>query len=179
MNASRIAWGLGRWYMGLPARLVTRPAVYGLDRVPATGGLVYAINHMHWIDVPLVGAISPRNIDFVAKVEATSLPGMGKFLEWHGTIAVRRDVHVGRDDADASRVAGPIIDGGYRGFDPAAPVVGGVDRVAEAFADLGVAGCTDVIVRHLRASGYAVRFVDMPSDLAARIDAALRRLNEE
>lgn len=27
--------------------------------------------------------------------------------------------------------------------------------------------------------GYAVRFVDMPSDLAARIDAALRRLNEE
>ena len=26
--------------------------------------------------------------------------------------------------------------------------------------------------------GYAVRFVDMPSDLAARIDAALRRLNE-
>jgi PilZ domain len=27
--------------------------------------------------------------------------------------------------------------------------------------------------------GYAVRFVDMPSDLAARIEAALRRLNEE
>jgi alkanesulfonate monooxygenase SsuD/methylene tetrahydromethanopterin reductase-like flavin-dependent oxidoreductase (luciferase family) len=66
-----------------------------------------------------------------------------------GPIAVRRDVHVGRDDPDASRVAGPIIDGGYRGFDPAAPVVGGVDRVAEAFADLGAAGCTDVIVRHL------------------------------
>ena len=62
---------------------------------------------------------------------------------------MRRDVHVGRDDADASRVAGPIIDGGYRGFDPAAPVVGGVDRVAEAFADLAAAGCTDVIVRHL------------------------------
>jgi PilZ domain len=27
--------------------------------------------------------------------------------------------------------------------------------------------------------GYAVRFVDVPSDLAARIEAALRRLNEE
>ena len=26
--------------------------------------------------------------------------------------------------------------------------------------------------------GYAVRFVDMPSDVAARIEAALRRLNE-
>ena len=65
------------------------------------------------------------------------------------TIAVRRDVHVGRDDADAARVAGPIVEGGYRGFDPAAPVVGGVGRVAQAFADLGEAGCTDVIVRHL------------------------------
>ena len=27
--------------------------------------------------------------------------------------------------------------------------------------------------------GYAVRFVDVPSDLAARIETALRRLNEE
>ena len=60
---------------------------------------MYAINHMHWIDVPLVGAISPRNIDFVAKVEATSLPGMGQFLEWHGTIAVRR----GESDREAVR----------------------------------------------------------------------------
>ena len=66
-----------------------------------------------------------------------------------GPIAVRRDVHVGSDDADANRVAGPIVDAGYRGFDPAAPVVGGVGRVAEAFADLGAAGCSDVIVRHL------------------------------
>ena len=55
-------------------------------------------------------------------------------------IAVRRDVHVGADDADARRVAGPILDRGYRGFDPAAPVVGGPDRVAAAFADLGARG---------------------------------------
>jgi alkanesulfonate monooxygenase SsuD/methylene tetrahydromethanopterin reductase-like flavin-dependent oxidoreductase (luciferase family) len=66
-----------------------------------------------------------------------------------GPIAVRRDVHVGSDDADATRVAGPIVDHGYRGFDPEAPVVGGAGRVAEVFADLGAAGCTDVIVRHL------------------------------
>jgi len=64
-------------------------------------------------------------------------------------IAVRRDVHVGADDADTRRVTGPILDRGYRGFDPAAPVVGGVDQVAAAFADLGAAGCTDVIIRHL------------------------------
>ena len=64
-------------------------------------------------------------------------------------IAVRRDVHVGADDADVRRVAGPILDAGYRGFDPAAPVVGGVEAVAAAFAELGSIGCTDVIIRHL------------------------------
>jgi alkanesulfonate monooxygenase SsuD/methylene tetrahydromethanopterin reductase-like flavin-dependent oxidoreductase (luciferase family) len=65
------------------------------------------------------------------------------------TIAIRRDIHVGRDDADAQRVAGPVIARGYRGFDPSATVVGGVHAVADAFASLREAGCTDVIVRHL------------------------------
>ncbi len=64
-------------------------------------------------------------------------------------IAVRRDVHVGADDADAERVAGPIVAAGYRGFDPEALVVGGVGRVTDAFARLAASGCTDVIVRHL------------------------------
>jgi len=65
------------------------------------------------------------------------------------TIAVRRDVHVGADEADARRVAGPILDRGYRGFDPAAPVVGDVGAVSAAFSELGALGCTDVIIRHL------------------------------
>src|SRR3954468_15997746 len=64
-------------------------------------------------------------------------------------IAVRRDVHVGADEADAQRVAGPIVDRGYRGFDPAAPVVGGLDRGTDAFGDLAERGCIDVIIRRL------------------------------
>jgi len=66
-----IAWGAGRIYMGLPARLIGRGKAYGADRVPRTGGLVYAINHFHWLDIPLLGSLSPRNVDFVAKIEAT------------------------------------------------------------------------------------------------------------
>ena len=62
---------------------------------------------------------------------------------------MRRDVHVGADDADAERVAGPVLARGYRGFDPSAVVTGGVEAVAGAFAELAGAGCTDVIVRHL------------------------------
>ena len=75
MSGPDIAWAIGRRTMGWPARLVARIRTYGRDRVPATGGLVYAVNHMHWIDIPLLGVVSPRNIDFVAKVEARRVPG--------------------------------------------------------------------------------------------------------
>ena len=66
-----------------------------------------------------------------------------------GTIAVRRDIHVGASTEDARRVAGPVVEAGYRGFDPDAPVWGSVDTVAAAFGALGDMGASDVIVRHL------------------------------
>jgi alkanesulfonate monooxygenase SsuD/methylene tetrahydromethanopterin reductase-like flavin-dependent oxidoreductase (luciferase family) len=66
-----------------------------------------------------------------------------------GTLAIRRDIHVGFDAADARRAADPVLAHGYRGMDPDTPIVGGPDEVAAAFASLGEAGFTDVIVRHL------------------------------
>ncbi len=71
-------------------------------------------------------------------------------------IAVRRDVHVAVTDADAAAVVDPIVERGYRGFDPAAIVSGGPGAVTEAFAELGRLGCTDVIVRHLAEDQPAV-----------------------
>ena len=61
---------------------------------------------------------------------------------------------------------------GYRGFDPDAPVVGGPERVAAAFADLGARGCTDVIIRHLADDQHEVlasfeRLGDVRSAVAA------------
>lgn len=94
-----IFWALGRRTMGWPTLLVSRARAYGRERVPASGGLVYAINHLNWIDVPIVGVLSPRNIDFVAKAEVLEFPGLGAFVGWHGTIAVRR----GESDRDAVR----------------------------------------------------------------------------
>jgi alkanesulfonate monooxygenase SsuD/methylene tetrahydromethanopterin reductase-like flavin-dependent oxidoreductase (luciferase family) len=66
-----------------------------------------------------------------------------------GRIAVRRDIHVGANRADAERVAGRTLAAGYRGFSPDAPVWGSAESVAEAFGALGDMGGTDVIVRHL------------------------------
>jgi 1-acyl-sn-glycerol-3-phosphate acyltransferase len=117
VSASNVAWALGRRYMGWPTQAATRARAYGRERVPKTGGLVYAVNHMHWLDIPLVGALSPRNIDFVAKVEAVRVPAIGRFLEWHGTIAVRRGesdrvaVRKMLESARTGRVVGLFVEG--------------------------------------------------------------------
>jgi 1-acyl-sn-glycerol-3-phosphate acyltransferase len=95
--------------MGIPARLLTRGRAYGRERVPREGGVVLAMNHMHWIDVPLVGALSPRDVDFVAKVEAVKYPVLGAFIRWHGTITVRR----GESDRDAVRAMRQSVRNGH------------------------------------------------------------------
>jgi 1-acyl-sn-glycerol-3-phosphate acyltransferase len=117
VTSTEIAWAVGRQYMGIPTRLAGRVRAYGVDRVPKLGGLVYAINHFHWLDVPIVGATSPRNVDFVAKTEATSFPLLGRFLELHGTIGIRRGesdrdaVRRMRDSARSGHVVGLFVEG--------------------------------------------------------------------
>jgi alkanesulfonate monooxygenase SsuD/methylene tetrahydromethanopterin reductase-like flavin-dependent oxidoreductase (luciferase family) len=66
-----------------------------------------------------------------------------------GVTAVRRDIYVGESEDDAAAVANPILDAGYRGFDPEAPIFGSIDQVAAKFREFGTQGYTDVIIRHL------------------------------
>jgi hypothetical protein len=66
-----------------------------------------------------------------------------------GVTAIRRDVHVGVDRADARRVADPILAHGYRGLPPESLVVGGAAEVGQAFVDLGDLGYSHVLVRHI------------------------------
>jgi alkanesulfonate monooxygenase SsuD/methylene tetrahydromethanopterin reductase-like flavin-dependent oxidoreductase (luciferase family) len=88
-----------------------------------------------------------------------------------GVTAIRRDVHVGSDAADARRVADPIVTLGYRGLPPESLIIGGVAQVAQAFADLGDLGYSHVLVRHLADDQREVlasyeRLGDVCSDLA-------------
>jgi alkanesulfonate monooxygenase SsuD/methylene tetrahydromethanopterin reductase-like flavin-dependent oxidoreductase (luciferase family) len=135
-----------------------------------------------------IGAAAPKAIDRAARLGDAFLIGpeatptdvsalVAQFRDAcarHGRsvtrIAVRRDIHVGADDADADRVAGPVIARGYRGFDPSAPVIGGVQKVADAFARLAASGCTDVIVRHLADDHDEVlRSFERLADVRARV----------
>ena len=93
------AWKTSRLWISPLSIFLTRARAYGLDRMPREGGCVLAINHLAWIDIPVVGAQSPRNINYVAKVELTGVPGFGRYLDWHGIIAIKR----GESDRDAVR----------------------------------------------------------------------------
>lgn len=64
-------------------------------------------------------------------------------------VAIRRDVHVGASTDDAHAVADPILARGYRGFDPAACLVGDPAGVAEQIQALAGAGFDEVVIRHL------------------------------
>ena len=100
MTSTEFAWAIGRVYMGVPARLLTRARAFGRDRIPSDGGVVLAINHLHWVDIPAVGVVSPRNVNFVAKVEAHRVPGLGPFIRLYGALSVRR----GESDREAVRL---------------------------------------------------------------------------
>jgi alkanesulfonate monooxygenase SsuD/methylene tetrahydromethanopterin reductase-like flavin-dependent oxidoreductase (luciferase family) len=75
--------------------------------------------------------------------------GCGTYGRPVGVTAIRRDVHVGADAADAWRVADPVLAHGYRGMPRESLVVGGAGQVSQAFAELGDLGYSHILVRHL------------------------------
>ncbi len=94
------AWKASRLWLAPITKAATRARGFGLDRLPRSGGCVLAITHLDWIDIPVLGALSPRNLNYVAKVELGRVPALGRFLDWHGIISVRR----GESDRDAVRM---------------------------------------------------------------------------
>jgi 1-acyl-sn-glycerol-3-phosphate acyltransferase len=99
VNRIDLLWPLGRWSLGALASGAARLQVHGKERIPPTGGLVVALNHLSWIDIPLFAYANPRNTYFVAKVEVHRVPGLGAFIRAFGTFSVRR----GESDRDAVR----------------------------------------------------------------------------
>jgi alkanesulfonate monooxygenase SsuD/methylene tetrahydromethanopterin reductase-like flavin-dependent oxidoreductase (luciferase family) len=114
-----------------------------------------------------IAAAAPRAIDRAARLAEGWIAGPGvpageaaaqlrlyrERCQAHGrppgATVIRRDVHVGADAADAWRVAGPVLEHGYRGFAPDVPVVGDVASVAGQLRNLAGAGFTEVLIRHL------------------------------
>jgi 1-acyl-sn-glycerol-3-phosphate acyltransferase len=82
---------------------------YGLERLPASGGAVLAINHLSAIDPPLVGSFSNRAIWYMTKSELIDLPFVGEAFGWAGGFPIRR----GHSDRDGFRKARELVRAGH------------------------------------------------------------------
>ena len=52
----------------------------GADRVPREGRLLLASNHLSVLDPALIGAVLPRELDYMAKTELFRIPGFGALI---------------------------------------------------------------------------------------------------
>ena len=108
MNRTDLTWTVGRTTLGVVLRALAPLRVYGSERVPATGGVVLAINHFSWLDPPAYGAACPRNIRYMAKIELHQVKLIGPFIRSFGAFSVRR----GESDRDAVRLMRQCVQDG-------------------------------------------------------------------
>ena len=108
MTSHDVIWLFGRPVLGGSAAIATRLRSYGTDRIPLSGGVVFAFNHFSWIDIPCVGWVCRRNLYYLAKVEAHRVPGLGELIRSFGTLSVRR----GESDREAVRLMREVVRNG-------------------------------------------------------------------
>jgi 1-acyl-sn-glycerol-3-phosphate acyltransferase len=108
VSGTDAVWAVGRLTIGTAVRVFAPLRVYGRERVPPVGGVVYALNHFSWLDAPAFGAASPRTIYYMAKIEAHVVPGLGELIRAFGTFSVRR----GESDREAVRRMREVVRGG-------------------------------------------------------------------
>ncbi|MDP3047250.1 MAG: lysophospholipid acyltransferase family protein [Chloroflexota bacterium] len=70
--------------------LLTRLEITGRDNVPPTGSLMVVLNHVSFLDPPLLGVGIPRRIWWMSKIENWNNPIMGVVLTLYGAFPVQR-----------------------------------------------------------------------------------------
>jgi 1-acyl-sn-glycerol-3-phosphate acyltransferase len=75
-----LLYSIGKVTVGNAMILGWRPKVEGLEYIPATGGAVFAGNHLSVADELFLGSVVPRHIAFWAKSEYFVGTGIGGFF---------------------------------------------------------------------------------------------------
>ncbi|MEU9742934.1 lysophospholipid acyltransferase family protein [Micromonospora chersina] len=110
-----LLYTIGKLIVAPTVRLAFRPHVEGLEHIPATGGAIFAGNHLSVADELLLGTVVPRHLAFWAKSEyftGTGVKGaFSKFvLTGLGAIPVERAG--GRAALSAFDAAIPVLKAG-------------------------------------------------------------------
>jgi 1-acyl-sn-glycerol-3-phosphate acyltransferase len=91
-----------------------KPRVLGAWKVPATGPVIFAVNHSHNIDGPMVMGVAPRPTHFLIKQEAFIGP-LDPFLTGIGQLKVDRTT---ADRTAITRALDILAAGGVLGIFP-------------------------------------------------------------
>ena len=105
MNRTQWAWLVGRPSIGGLVKVFAPMRVYGKDRIPMNGPLVFCFNHFSWLDPWAFGGIVPRTVYYVAKQEAHDNLLIGPFIRIFGTTPIRR----GESDREAIRAMREVV----------------------------------------------------------------------
>ena len=83
-------YSVAKFVVGAVLRPATGWRVWGRDLVPRSGGLLVASNHISFWDPPLIGAILPREVHFLAKDELFSNAVFGAMIRSFNALPIRR-----------------------------------------------------------------------------------------
>lgn len=73
-------YALGRFVIAPLARMVYRPRVEGRENVPRSGPVIFASNHLSFIDSIAIPVAAPRPVHFLAKSSYFDGPGFSGWL---------------------------------------------------------------------------------------------------
>ena len=110
-----LLYSIGKVTVGKAMILGWRPHVEGLEHIPATGGAVFAGNHLSVADELFLGSVVPRHIAFWAKAEYFSGKGIGGLFTkglMHGLGAIKVERAGGRAALTAFDGAIPVLKAG-------------------------------------------------------------------
>ena len=72
-------------------KLVYRLEVHGLENVPKDNRYIVCPNHLSTLDPPLMVAVMPRSVSFMAKKELFDIPFLRWWIDWLGAFTVNRE----------------------------------------------------------------------------------------
>ena len=125
-------------------KLVYRLEVHGLENVPKDNRYIVCPNHLSTLDPPLMVAVMPRSVSFMAKKELFDIPFLRWWIDWLGAFAVNREslgpstVKTVQEIKDSNWVLG-MFPQGTRG------VPGEIKGVTKGFAGLAKLTKCDIL----------------------------------
>ncbi len=72
-------------------KLIYRLKVEGLENIPKDNAYIVCPNHLSTLDPPMMVAIMPRSVSFMAKKELFDIPFIRWWIDWLGAFAVNRE----------------------------------------------------------------------------------------